>query len=117
MLQVAKAHAYGNDFLFVPMEQAEGLRLDELSRRMCERYTGIGGDGLRLTLSSPIGLRLQHLRSIDMPTCRSEWGHESASGRSSRLLKLPWFSRASSEAFELSWMTRGLFCRSRLSRP
>lgn len=46
MLQLAKAHAYGNDFLFVPMEQAEGLRLDELSRRLCERYTGIGGDGV-----------------------------------------------------------------------
>ena len=33
LMQVAKAHAYGNDFLFVPTEQVEGLRLDELSRR------------------------------------------------------------------------------------
>jgi diaminopimelate epimerase len=46
MLQLAKAHAYGNDFLFVPMAQAEGLRLDHLSRRLCERHTGIGGDGV-----------------------------------------------------------------------
>ncbi len=46
MLSVAKAHAYGNDFLFVPMEQAEGLRLDELSRRLCERHSGLGGDGV-----------------------------------------------------------------------
>lgn len=46
MLSVAKAHAYGNDFLFVPIEQVEGLRLDELSRRLCERHSGLGGDGV-----------------------------------------------------------------------
>ncbi len=46
MLQIAKAHAYGNDFLFVPLEQVEGLRLDELSRRLCERHSGLGGDGV-----------------------------------------------------------------------
>ena len=45
-LQIAKAHAYGNDFLFVPMAQAEGLRLDDLSRRLCERHSGLGGDGV-----------------------------------------------------------------------
>ena len=38
-MQIAKAHAYGNDFLFVPMEQVEGARLDQLSRRLCERLT------------------------------------------------------------------------------
>ncbi len=45
-MQIAKAHAYGNDFLFVPMEQVEGLPLDALSRRLCERYSGLGGDGV-----------------------------------------------------------------------
>jgi diaminopimelate epimerase len=28
------------------MEQVEGLRLDELSRRLCERHSGLGGDGV-----------------------------------------------------------------------
>jgi len=46
MLSIAKAHAYGNDFLFVPAAQVQGLRLDELSRRLCERYSGLGGDGV-----------------------------------------------------------------------
>ncbi len=46
MLSIAKAHAYGNDFLFVPAAQVEGLRLDALSRRLCERYSGLGGDGV-----------------------------------------------------------------------
>jgi diaminopimelate epimerase len=46
MLSVSKAHAYGNDFLFVPDDQAEGLALDALSRRLCGRHTGIGADGV-----------------------------------------------------------------------
>lgn len=65
MLQVAKAHAYGNDFLFVPMEQAEGLRLDELSRRMCERHTGIGGDGVIYYTVAPDGTARMKLINAD----------------------------------------------------
>ena len=42
---VAKAHAYGNDFLFVPAVQARE-RQDEISRRLCARHTGIGADGV-----------------------------------------------------------------------
>ena len=45
-MHIAKAHAYGNDFLFVPRDEVEGLALDQLSRRLCERYTGVGGDGV-----------------------------------------------------------------------
>jgi diaminopimelate epimerase len=45
-MNVAKAHAYGNDFLFVPADQVEGLALDQLSRRLCERHSGVGGDGV-----------------------------------------------------------------------
>jgi diaminopimelate epimerase len=45
-MHVAKAHAYGNDFLFVPADEVEGMALDQLSRRLCERYTGVGGDGV-----------------------------------------------------------------------
>jgi diaminopimelate epimerase len=48
MLSLAKAHAYGNDFLFVPHDQAEGFEPRELSRRLCARHTGVGGDGLIL---------------------------------------------------------------------
>ena len=65
MMQVAKAHAYGNDFLFVPMEQAEGLRLDELSRRMCERHTGIGGDGVIYYAVAPDGTARMKLINTD----------------------------------------------------
>ena len=54
-MQVAKAHAYGNDFLFVPTEQVEGLRLDELSRRLCDRHSGLGGDGVIYYTIAPDG--------------------------------------------------------------
>jgi diaminopimelate epimerase len=65
MLSVAKAHAYGNDFLFVPAEQVEGLRLDELSRRLCERHTGIGGDGIIFYTIAPDGTAQMKLINTD----------------------------------------------------
>jgi diaminopimelate epimerase len=46
-LPVAKAHAYGNDFLFAPDAEAHG-DLAALARAMCHRHTGIGADGLIL---------------------------------------------------------------------
>jgi diaminopimelate epimerase len=64
-MQVAKAHAYGNDFLFVPMEQAEGRRLGELSRRLCERYSGIGGDGVIYYAAAPDGTARMKLINAD----------------------------------------------------
>jgi diaminopimelate epimerase len=44
--QISKAHAYGNDFLFVPRDQVHGRALDTLTRRLCQRYTGLGADGV-----------------------------------------------------------------------
>lgn len=46
MIRFAKAHAYGNDFLYVRDEDAAGVRLDALAREMCERHAGVGADGL-----------------------------------------------------------------------
>jgi len=65
MLSVAKAHAYGNDFLFVPAEQAEGVRLDELSRRLCNRHSGLGGDGVIYYTIAPDGTAQMKLINTD----------------------------------------------------
>ena len=46
MISVIKAHAYGNDFLFVEEGQVFGADLSVLARAMCERHRGIGADGL-----------------------------------------------------------------------
>ncbi len=46
-MRITKAHAYGNDFLFVPAEDAGG-DLPALARAVCHRHEGIGADGLIL---------------------------------------------------------------------
>lgn len=65
MIAVAKAHAYGNDFLFVPADQVEGRALDELSRRLCARHTGIGGDGVIYYTTAPDGSARMKLINAD----------------------------------------------------
>jgi diaminopimelate epimerase len=46
MIRFAKAHAYGNDFLYVRQSDIEGVDQPELARQMCHRTTGVGADGL-----------------------------------------------------------------------
>ena len=48
MLSVAKAHAFGNDFLFVPVDQVADRDLPALARALCARHEGLGADGLIL---------------------------------------------------------------------
>lgn len=64
-MNVAKAHAYGNDFLFVPHEQAEHLDPHDLARRICARHTGIGADGLILYTAAPDGTARMTLFNAD----------------------------------------------------
>lgn len=46
MIPFTKAHACGNDFLIVTEEAAADLDLVNLTRRLCERNTGVGADGI-----------------------------------------------------------------------
>ena len=41
-----KAHAYGNDFLFIEEGGVDGVPLEGLARAICRRQHGIGADGL-----------------------------------------------------------------------
>jgi diaminopimelate epimerase len=47
-MNLAKAQAYGNDFIYIRDEDAAGMPHDALARDLCDRHTGIGGDGLIL---------------------------------------------------------------------
>lgn len=47
-LTVTKAHAYGNDFLFVVHDALRDRDVAALARTLCARHTGIGADGLIL---------------------------------------------------------------------
>jgi diaminopimelate epimerase len=46
VIRFAKAHAYGNDFLYVEQEDIAGVALATLAREICDRHTGVGADGL-----------------------------------------------------------------------
>ncbi len=46
MIPFTKAHACGNDFLIVREDVAGDLDRAELTRRLCQRNTGIGADGI-----------------------------------------------------------------------
>ena len=48
MTPIIKAHAYGNDFLFVPEEAAPARQTADFARELCDRHRGIGADGLIL---------------------------------------------------------------------
>ena len=55
MMRFAKAHACGNDFLIV-----EGACDPELAKKLCERHTGIGADGVEFFEST--GARMGRIR-------------------------------------------------------
>jgi diaminopimelate epimerase len=57
-LRVTKAHAYGNDFLFVASSEV-GAGLPDLARRLCHRHEGIGADGLIVFDLRPSGATMQ----------------------------------------------------------
>jgi len=59
MIRFAKAHAYGNDFLYVQQPAVAGAPLDRLAREMCDRHTGIGADGLIVYTPTPQGAAMR----------------------------------------------------------
>jgi diaminopimelate epimerase len=64
MMRFSKAHAYGNDFLYVRREDVgPGVALDALARELCDRHTGIGADGLMLYEAAPDGASMQLLNT------------------------------------------------------
>jgi len=63
MLPVIKAHAYGNDFLYIDEQAAAGRDRASLARAMCARQTGIGADGLIFYRRTPRGAAMQLLNA------------------------------------------------------
>jgi diaminopimelate epimerase len=45
-MRFAKAHAYGNDFLYVHQSLVHAVAIQTLACEMCDRHTGVGADGL-----------------------------------------------------------------------
>ncbi|MBP7568750.1 MAG: diaminopimelate epimerase [Acidobacteria bacterium] len=59
MLPFLKAHAYGNDFLYVTEDDAAGQDPAALARTLCARHTGVGADGLILYRPTPRGAAMR----------------------------------------------------------
>jgi diaminopimelate epimerase len=64
MIRFSKAHAYGNDFLYLrSADVGPGIALDALARELCDRHTGIGADGLMLYEATADGASMQLLNA------------------------------------------------------
>ena len=57
-VRVSKAHAYGNDFIFVDAADAAG-DIHQLARALCDRHRGVGADGLVLFKARDRGATMQ----------------------------------------------------------
>ncbi len=68
-LRVAKAHAYGNDFLYVPFDDLDrdGRTARDLAVVMCDRHHGIGADGLICYRTGPEGVSMRLINSDGSP--------------------------------------------------
>jgi diaminopimelate epimerase len=78
MIRFSKAHAYGNDFLYVDRGDIKGVNLPGLAREICERHTGIGADGLIVYGRTAAG--------ATMELFNADGGHAEVSGNGLRAL-------------------------------
>ena len=62
MIGFTKAHAYGNDFLYVPAADLSG-DLAAWARRLCDRHRGVGADGLILYTYTDRGATMKLLNA------------------------------------------------------
>ncbi len=61
----AKLHACGNDFLVVEAQYVEPALQDEITRRLCDRTTGVGADGVEYFAWTGELSGKVHLRNAD----------------------------------------------------
>jgi diaminopimelate epimerase len=71
MIPFTKAHAYGNDFLYVRHDAVVDHRPDRmaaLARELCDRHSGIGADGLMLYTPTADGATMRLLNADGSPS-------------------------------------------------
>ena len=69
-LEIIKAHAYGNDFLYASAETVANHGLDPtaFARAACARHTGVGADGLILYTPDARGATMRLLNADGSPS-------------------------------------------------
>src|SRR5512139_1025580 len=58
-LELLKAHAYGNDFLYLAAEELGRPDGPDLAKELCERHVGVGADGLILYRTTDAGAAMR----------------------------------------------------------
>jgi diaminopimelate epimerase len=58
-LELLKAHAYGNDFLYLASEELDRPDGPGLAKQLCARHTGVGADGLILYRATGVGAAMR----------------------------------------------------------
>ena len=87
MIGFAKAHAYGNDFLYVEEGHVAGVALDSLAREMCDRHTGVGADGLIVYSRTTQGARGARMRLFNADGGKAEVSGNGVRGLAALLLQ------------------------------
>ena len=85
MLNFAKAHAYGNDFLYVSSADVGGVALDDLARQMCDRHSGAGADGL-IVYTRQVARADNAGQEVSMRLFNADGSHAEVSGNGVRAL-------------------------------
>jgi diaminopimelate epimerase len=67
MIPFTKAHAYGNDFLYVEAKAIPGHDLAIATRHLCDRHRGVGADGLIVYVPTPLGASMKLLNADGSP--------------------------------------------------
>jgi diaminopimelate epimerase len=68
-MRIAKAHAYGNDFLYVQADEAASCTdLPGLARAACARHDGVGADGVILYRATASGASMRLLNADGSPS-------------------------------------------------
>jgi len=83
-LDFAKAHAYGNDFIYVRADAVGLESAGDLARELCDRHAGIGGDGLILYTPTADGASM---RLFNADGSRSEVSGNGVRGLGALLLR------------------------------
>jgi diaminopimelate epimerase len=68
-MRFTKMQGCGNDFLVFDPGEVEGVNLQSLARRACDRHFGVGADGILVPVLSEIaGLKMVYLNSDGSPS-------------------------------------------------
>ncbi len=67
-MTITKAHAYGNDFLFLHRDELRDQDPAALARTLCARHTGVGGDGLILYTFTADGATMDLVNADGSPS-------------------------------------------------